>query len=89
MGPTQLLACCMYSTVPTTLKSTDTGTNNNQQSNPEWFGVIYRELIPQSLLINATNAAKFGMKPSEIYKKSVLDAREVMCPPDQACEYVL
>lgn len=29
------------------------------------------------------------MKPSEIYKKSVLDAREVMCPPDQACEYVL
>jgi hypothetical protein len=65
-----------------------THTNGTSQSNPEWFGVIYRELIPQGLFINETNAARYGMKPSQVYKKSILDAREVMCPPDKACEYV-
>ena len=50
--------------------------------------MIYRELIPQSLVINETNALSYGMKPSEIYRKSVLDARDVMCPPGQPCEYV-
>lgn len=48
--------------------------------------MIYRELIPQGLIINETNAAKYGMRPQDVYKKSIIDARQVMCPPDQACE---
>jgi len=48
--------------------------------------VIYRELIPQGVIINETGAAQYGMKPSQIYKKSIIDARNEMCTPDQACE---
>lgn len=52
---------------------------NGEDAGPEWWSFVYRELIPQGQIINETNAAQFGMKPDDIYKTSIHDARKVMC----------
>jgi len=52
---------------------------NGADAGPEWWSFVYRELIPQGQIINETNAAQFGMKPEDIYKTSIHDARKVMC----------
>jgi len=57
----------------------ETETNGQAPGGPEWWSIVYRELIPQGEIINATNAAQYGMKAKDIYKTSIQDARNVMC----------
>ena len=61
--------------------------DEGDQKAPQWWGVVYRELVSQSSVISDDKAGEYGMKASQIYKKSVTDAKNVMCPKDgTACE---
>lgn len=54
---------------------------------PQWWGIVYREIVPQSAVINDTAALKqYGLKPDKIYKKSVANAKSIMCPTNTNCE---
>lgn len=41
----------------------------------DWFGVLYREVIPQDTIVTPENALSWGMWPSQIYPFSLRNAR--------------
>ncbi len=60
----------------------------------DWFGVVYRELLPQGVTVkNSTtppHAAARSTQPDDmpLYAESIEDAKLAVCGPDKTCEYV-
>jgi len=58
----------------------------------DWFGIVYREVLPQGLAINTTPKAATQLvakKRLSIYDESIYDAKQAICrtgADEEICE---